>query len=210
AAPQALPEIARWQDFADNTAYAVHTKSSDVIGIESRASANLFTFTTPAGDQVLGLLPLVQQKDLSYLQTTSSDPSILSGCTGGLLAVSRETSAASTAGAAGTPTTTGVEYSLLMHMDQYGLVAYAEILYAPVSDEAAAGSVCKGNPVPGVTHLVMSSGCDAKSCTSPLDAAASAPPQYESALLAAMTSRSEAAWSAVYNQTSHLITKQFS
>lgn len=203
--PNALPEIARWQDFADNTAYAVHTKASSTPSF-SRVSANLFAFTIPTGDQVLGALPLVQQSDLSYVQTTSSSPALLNGCARGLLAVSHQ-SAGATAGAS---SSTPVAYALRMHADQYGLVAYAEILYAPVSDELAAGAVCKGaTQTPGTTHLLMSAGCDAASCTSPLDTAAAAPPQYESALLGAMNSRSQAAWEAVYNQTSHLITKQF-
>lgn len=204
--PAALPETARWQDFTDNTAYSVHTKSSATPSF-SRVTGNLFTFTAPTGDQVLGVLPLVRQNDLSYVQTTSDTPAILSGCARGVLTVSQPSVAASREGA---PARAPVEYALRMHFDQYGLVAYAEILYAPVTNELAASAVCKGAAeTPGTTHLLMSAGCDATSCTSPLDTAAAAPPQYEGALLGAMNSRSQGAWEAVYNQTSHLIAKQF-
>lgn len=207
APPKALPETARWQDFTDNTAYSVSTKTESPPAGAEFAPANRFNFTTPTGDQVFGALPLVRQDDQSYVQTTSNNPAVLSGCTRGLLAVSRQSAAASRQS---TSAQTPVEYALRMHADQYGLVAYAEILYAPVTNELAASAVCKGAvEVPGTTHLLMRAGCDAASCTSPLDTAVAAPPQYENALLGAMNSRSQGAWEAVYNQTSHLITKQF-
>jgi hypothetical protein len=204
--PNALPPIARWQDIQNGTAYAVHVTSAATI---SARGGNLFTFTAPSGDEVEGLVPLSQLPDQSYAQATSQSPAVLGGCQVGVLRASRAVTAP--AGAAAASATQPVEFSLAARFDQYLLVAYAQVLYAPVSDKVAVSAVCNGTvSAAGVTSLTMSAGCTASACGSPLDSAMTAPPGYEQAVVHAMKARGIAGWSAVWNLTARTVTAQYS
>ncbi|HEX6799003.1 MAG TPA: hypothetical protein VF116_14930 [Ktedonobacterales bacterium] len=208
APPDALPPIARWQDITDGTAYALHV-TGGTASITAARGGNLFTFTTPTGDQIAGLVPLVRLADQSYAQTTSKDPASLSSCVGGSLIASNQTSAPS--GLAGARATQPVAIALQAHFDQYLLVAYVHILYAPTSDQKAVTAVCQGQAgASGVTSLEMIAGCTAAGCGAPLDDAMGAPPAYEQAIVQAMKQRGVEGWSKVWALTSRSVTAQYS
>lgn len=204
--PATLPPIARWQDIKDGTAYTLHV-TSNTGGIARLGK--LFTFTAPNGDEVEGVRPLITLSDQSLAQATSPDPTVLGGCQTGILLPSAQTSTPNgPAGANGAPPQ--AEFSLQAHFDQYLLVAYAQILYAPVADKNAVAAVCAGNATAaGVTALTMSAGCTATSCTAPVDDAVAAPPAYEQAMVHAMQERGLDAWSAVWALTSRTVTAQY-
>lgn len=205
--PDALPPLARWQDIADGTTYALHVTGGSA-GFVARGG-NLFTFTTPTGDQIAGLVPLVKLADQSYTQTTSKDPATLSGCVGGSLLAGRQTSAPN--GPTGASATQSVAIGLQAHFDQYLLVAYVHILYAPTSDQKAVTAVCQGQAgASGVTSLEMAAGCAAAGCGAPLDDAMTAPPSYEQAMVQAMKQRGVEGWSRVWALTSRVVTAQYS
>lgn len=205
--PAAPPPIARWQDIKDGTAYALHLSVPNTVSGVSVKGGNLFTFTTPTGDEIAGLVPLVKLPDQSYAQaTTNSDGALI--CQGGTLIASSQTNAPNAA--ASTSFTQPVAFELQARFDQYLLVAYVQILYAPTSDQNAVGAVCKAQAgVSGVTSLEMIAGCTATSCTSPLDNAMAAPPAYEQAMIHAMQQRGLDAWSAVWALTSRTVTAQY-
>ena len=208
--PSNVPPIARWQDSKDGTAYALHVTGNPLTATAAQArGGNLFTFTTPNGDEVGALVPLVKLTDGSYAQTTSKDPAVPGGCQGGTLIASNQTSTPT--GATGTSYTQPVVFSLQAHFDPYLLVAYAHILYAPSSDQNAIGAVCQGQATTsGVTSLEMNAGCTATTCGSPLDDAMTAPPAYDQAIVKAMKERGIDGWSAVWSLTSRTVTAQYS
>lgn len=207
--PTTIPPIARWQDVTNGTAYALHVTNNPLTNAASVRGGNLFTFTTPSGDEVGGLVPITKLADGSLAQTTSNDPTVLGGCQSGTLIASSQTS--TPAGATGPTYTQSVVFALQAHFDPYLLVAYAHILYAPATDQNAIGAVCKGQPaVSGVTGLEMNAGCTATSCGSPLDDAMNAPPTYEQAMIHAMQERGVDGWSTVWGLTSRVVTAQYS
>lgn len=205
--PDGLPPIARWQDITDGTAYALHV-TAGAGGITRARAGNLFTFTTPSGDQVAGLVPLVKLADQSYAQTTAKDPATLGGCVSGSVIASGQTPAPN--GRAGASATQPATIALQAHFDQYLLVAYVHVLYAPTADAKAALAVCNGQVgASGVTSLEMVAGCTAASCGSPLDNAMAAPPAYEQAMVQAMKQRGPAAWGKVWALTARSVTAQY-
>ena len=206
--PDTLPPLAHWQDIADGTAYALHV-TGGAAGFAVARGGNLFTFTTPTGDQIAALVPLVKLPDQSYVQTTSKDPATLGGCVGGSLLAGSQTSAPNSP--AGANATQQVAVALQARFDQYLLVAYVHILYAPTSDQKATAAVCQGQAgAVGVTSLEMAAGCGAAGCGSPLDDAMTAPPSYEQAMVQAMKARGLEGWSRVWALTSRAVTAQYS
>ncbi|HKS71352.1 MAG TPA: hypothetical protein VJQ45_13090 [Ktedonobacterales bacterium] len=207
--PDSLPSLARWQDITDGTAYALHITGGGAEGFAVARGGNLFTFTTPTGDQIAGLVPLVKLADQSYAQSTAKDPTTLGGCVGGSLLAGNQASTPN--GPAGASATHQVAVALQARFDQYLLVAYVHILYAPAADPKATTAVCQGQAgAVGVTSLEMVAGCAAAGCGSPLDNAMTAPPAYEQAMVQAMKQHSVAGWSTVWALTSRAVTAQYS
>jgi hypothetical protein len=196
--PVSLPAVARWSDLKDGTAYTVR--------LQERASASLatsgflFTFTTPSGDQLVAGLPIAKLADGSLSQSGPVNPS-----TGALACLRGDLRLSKNGG--------GVEpivYTLMSHFDQYALVAYAHLLFAPVSDKLGAAGVCGGQTGLGSEQaLDMFSGCTASDCTSPVDTAGQTVTSFEASVVSSAKQHNAQSWQPVWAGTSRVITAQY-
>ena len=199
APPQALPDVARWDDWKAGTAYSIVLHGGAAAIKAATALGTPFTFTTPDGSQLLGSEVLFQLLDGSFVQQASLKVGSTTGCQGGTL---------SSGGSGGTP----IIYNLQAHFDQYALVAYAHLSYAPVADQLAAAEVCRGvTGVAGETDLAMAAGCEAAatSCSNPVDSAGLTVATYEGYVLTAEKNRTAGAWGQVYSLMSRALTAQY-
>ncbi|WIG59481.1 MAG: hypothetical protein OJF49_002228 [Ktedonobacterales bacterium] len=197
APPTALPVVARWTDATNGTAYSVQL--TDVANLKPGGITRAqFTFTTPKGDQLAGVLLVAQLTDNSYVQSVGEAFSAARiTCAKGVLA---------TSGSGGQT----IVYTFAAHFDQYALVAYAHLAYASAQDDKGISAVCGGQTgQPGETELDMLSGCDATTCTSPLDTAGPTVASYDAAMITAARGGGPAAWGPVYNASSQTLRGQY-
>lgn len=196
--PTGFPAVARWMDVKDGTAYTVR-----ILG---RASARLatsgflFTFTTPTGDQLIAALPIAKLPDGTYTQSGPVNPNTGAlTCLDGALRLSKN-------GGGAEP----IVYTLNSHFDQYALVAYAHLLYAPANDKIGATAVCAGQTGQGAEQaLDMFSGCTASDCTSPVDTAGPAVTSFEASVVSSAKQRNAQSWQQVWAGSSRVITAQY-
>jgi hypothetical protein len=199
APPQTLPDVARWDDWRGGTAYSIVLHGGASAIKAATALGTPFTFTTPDGGQLLGREVLFQLPDGSFVQQVSFNVGTTVGCLGGILG---------SGGSGGTP----IVYNLQAHFDQYALVAYAHLSYAPEADKLAVAEVCRGvTGAAGETDLEMVAGCEAaaNSCSNPVDSAGPTVTTYEGYVVTAEKNRTTGAWGQVYGLMSRALTAQY-
>jgi hypothetical protein len=178
--PNGLPEVARWQDEAQNTAFSIRPRGSG-----GEFPSNQYSFTLPSGDQIVGLVFLTTQPNGNH---TSS------GCQ-----VARLVS--------GKPQQVVVTVDIVF--DANALVAFARVRYI-VADTIDGSNgfayLCKV----ANTIVTMQSGCDPSgACVDPVATAATAPNLHENKLIAANKAQSRASWKDVYESSSSVIRGQY-
>jgi hypothetical protein len=197
--PAGLPPLARWVD--------VHNGSSYTIAFPTSVSARLvasagerFTFTTPAGDQLVAALPIAKQADGSYTQSTPVNAATGAlACVQGVLHLSRASGGAE-----------AIVYTLTGHFDQYALVAYAHLVYASARDKLGATGVCSGQTGQGSEQAIdMLSGCTASVCASPVETAGPTVTAFEASVVGAAKRGGPQSWQQVYTGSSRAITAQY-
>ncbi|HEY7974223.1 MAG TPA: hypothetical protein VID72_02675 [Ktedonobacterales bacterium] len=194
--PAALPPVARWIDVRHGTSYTVVLQAN--VSIQA-VGGYRFTFTTPAGDQLAGALPITKLADGSYAQSTPVNSAGAPTCFQGVLSLSKNSGGV-----------VGVVYTLVTHFDQYAMVAYAHLVYAPARDQAGVAAVCAHQTGQGSEQaLDMLSGCSATACTQPVDSAGPAVTTFESSVVGAARQGSPPSWKQAYTGTSRVITAQY-
>ena len=197
--PASFPPVARWLDVKDGTAYTVRLTAGVTFGLAARGGF-LFTFTTPAGDQLAAGLPIAKQPDGSFSQSTPLDAAGAPTCAQGALGMSAKGGGVES-----------VVYTLTARFDQYALVAYAHLVYAPSSDKAGASAVCSNQTGQGSEQaLDMFSGCTATDCVSPVDTAGPAVTAFESSVVSAAKQHTAQSWAQVYPGVSRVMSAQYS
>jgi hypothetical protein len=204
ASPPQEPEVGRWVDPSDATAYVLRLRTA------GPHPAGEFTFLLPNGDQLHGIAPLVAQPDGTSAQQASSS---LGACAGGSLATPALN--ASQASPAGIPPEKGrggpktyavpVVYALQSRVGPSGLVAYAGLSYALASDSGGVATVCGGEP----PTYQMASGCTSSTCTDVLATAGPTAGKHDDAVVQAAHANTVAGWEAVYQLTSRTLTGQY-
>jgi hypothetical protein len=194
--PSGLPPLARWVDVNHGTAYTVALQASQTFA--KQVGARL-TFTTPSGDQLVAALPITKLADGTYSQSTPINATQTPTCVQGVLLLSNNSGGEQS-----------IVYTLLTHFDQYALVAYAHLVYAPASDKLGAAGVCGGQTGLGKEQaLDMLAGCDASSCSSPVDTAGPMVTGFESSVAQAAKQGTPQSWLPIYSGTSRVITGQY-
>jgi hypothetical protein len=193
--PEGFPDVARWQDEAQKTAFSIRLRaptaasakgSSSQTGF-SAAIGNTYSFTLPSGDQIVGEVFLSKQPNGDFNAV---------GCQLARLVASRPQQVVAT---------------LNSHFDAHALVAFAQIGFVSavgVADPLQLATLCK--KATGNTFS-MQSGCDPSGvCVDPVATASVALPRYENQLIAANKAPSQASWQQVYDSSSSVIRGQYS
>jgi hypothetical protein len=195
--------VARWLDVKDGTSYTVELYVGPAAAAAARLATNFhrFTFTTPAGDQLLAELPIAQLADGSYTQSTPINPSTgTPSCLQGVLRLSKNGGGEE-----------AIVYTLVAHFDQYALVAYAQLVYALASDKVGGPAVCAGQTgQAGEQTLDMLSGCTASACTSPVDTAGPTVTAFETSVVTDAKRGTPQSWQQAWEGSSQVITAQYS
>jgi hypothetical protein len=195
--PNGLPNVARWQDEAQKTAFSIRLGAPAATSAKGSASTtgfsaaigNTYSFTLPSGDQIVGE---------AFLSKQASGDIITGGCRVARLVASRPQQ---------------VVAQLNAHFDASALVAFAQISFvgaSTVTDPIQLAALCK--KATGNT-FTMQSGCDPSGvCIDPVATASVALPKYENQLVAANNapSPSQATWQQVYDSSSSVIRGQYS
>lgn len=198
--PSGLPPVARWIDVNHGTSYTLDLRANASRGAAVAADGYRFTFTTPSGDQLAASLPIAKLADGSYTQSTpvNSATGALT-CLQGILRLSKNSGGAQ-----------GVVYTLMTHFDQYAMVAYAHLVYAPTRDKPGSVGVCSGQTGQGSEQaLDMLSGCTVSGCTSPVDTAGPTVAAFESSVVGSAKQGSSQSWKHIYAGTSRVMTAQY-
>lgn len=197
--PTGLPPLARWVDVRNGSAYTVALPTSAPTSLVA-ASGERFTFTTPAGDQLVAALPIAKQADGSYTQSTPVNTTTGAlTCVQGVLHLSQNTGGSQ-----------AIVYTLVAHFDQYALVAYAHLVYASARDKLGATGVCNGQTGQGGEQAIdMLSGCTASACTSPVETAGPTVTAFESSVVGAAKRGGPQSWQQVYAGSSRVISAQY-
>lgn len=197
--PSSLPPLARWIDVNHGTSYT--------LALQARGSTDLtatggyrFTFSTPTGDQLVAALPIARLPDGTYTQSNPINTTTGTlTCREGVLLMSK-------GGGGAQP----ILYTLVAHFDQYAMVAYAHLVYAPARDKLGSAGVCSGQTgLGGEQALDMLSGCAASACTSPVDTAGPTVTAFESSVVGAAKQGSPPSWNHIYAGTSRVMTAQY-
>lgn len=199
--PANLPPVARWIDVTDGTSYTVALQATAIpVETQLASAGNRLTYTTPAGDQLVVALRIVKQADGTYSQSTPVDPaSGIPTCVSGVLHQSK-----------GNGGSIPIVYTLVTRFDQYAMVAYAHLVYAPARDKLGATAVCAGQTGQGnEQEFDMLSGCTASGCTSPVDTAGPMVSGFESSVVGAAKQHNAKSWQAVYKGASRVMTAQY-
>jgi hypothetical protein len=195
--PNGLPNVARWQDEAQKTAFSIRLGAPAATSAKGSASTtgfsaaigNTYSFTLPSGDQIVGE---------AFLSKQASGDIITGGCRVARLVASNPQQ---------------VVAQLNAHFDASALVAFAQISFvgaSTVTDPIQLAALCK--KATGNT-FTMQSGCDPSGvCIDPVATASVALPKYENQLVAANNapSPSQATWQQVYDSSSSVIRGQYS
>jgi hypothetical protein len=193
--PEGFPDVARWQDEAQKTAFSIRLRAHAAASAKGAASqtsfsaaiGNTYSFTLPSGDQIVGEVFLTKQPNGDFNA---------GGCQLARLAASRPQQ---------------VVAALNTHFDAHALVAFAQISFVAVSsvaDPLQLAALCK--KATGNT-FTMQSGCDPSGvCVDPVAMASVALPRYENQLIAANKAPSQATWQQVYDSSSSVIRGQYS
>lgn len=198
--PSSFPQVARWVDVNHGTSYTVNLQASAASKLTAASNGFRFTFTTPAGDQLQGALPITKLADGTYAQSTPVDSTTGALiCAKGVLRLSK--------GGGGAQ---GIVYTLVTRFDQYAMVAYAHLVYALARDQAGAAGVCSNQTGQGAEQaLDMLSGCVATGCTSPVDTAGPTVTAFESSVVGAAKQGGAPSWKHVYASASRVMTAQY-
>jgi hypothetical protein len=192
--PNGLPDVARWQDEAQKTAFSIRLRAPAGASAKGAASTtsfsaaigNTYSFTLPSGDQIVGE---------AFLSKQDSGDFATGGCQVARLAASRPQQ---------------VVAQLIARFDASALVAFAQISFvgaSTVTDPAQLAALCKK----ATNTYTMQSGCDPSgACVDPVAEASVAPPRYESQLIAANKAPSPSTWRQVYDSSSSVIRGQYS
>jgi hypothetical protein len=192
--PDGVPDVARWQDETQKTAFSIHLRAfaaASTIGAAgktglSAASGNAYSFTLPSGDQIVGEV---------FLSTQPNGDITGGGCQVAQLVNSKSQQVVAT---------------LNTHFDAHALVAFARIAFvsaSAVADPAQLAALCKK----ATTTFTMQSGCDPSGvCSDPLATASAALPHYENQLIAANKTPSADTWRQVYDSSSSATRGQYS
>jgi hypothetical protein len=193
--PEGYPDVARWQDEAQKTAFSIRLRAPSAASAKgsssqtgfSAAIGNTYSFTLPSGDQIVGEVFLSKQPNGDFNAI---------GCQLARLVASRPQQVVAT---------------LNSHFDAHALVAFAQIGFvaaSAVADPAQFAALCK--KAAGNTFS-MQSGCDPSgACIDPVATASVALPRYETQLSAANRTPSQASWQQVYDSSSSVIRGQYS
>lgn len=195
--PEGFPDVARWQDEAQKTAFSIRLRAPAAASAKGSASqtgfsaaiGNTYSFTLPSGDQIVGEVFLTKQPNGDFNAI---------GCQLARLAASKPQQVVAT---------------LNSHFDAHALVAFAQIGFVAasgVTDPLKLATLCKETT--GNT-FTMQSGCDPSgACVDPVATASVALPKYENQLVAANNapSPSQATWLPVYASSSSVIRGQYS
>ena len=196
--PEGFPDVARWQDEAQKTAFSIRLRAPAAASAKDAASTtgqtgfsaaigNTYSFTLPSGDQIVGEVFLSKQPNGDFN---------VAGCQVARLVASRPQQVVAT---------------LSSHFDAHALVAFAQIGFvaAPSVDGAAQlAALCKKATD---NTFTMQSGCDPSgACVDPVATASVALPRYENQLIAANKAPSPATWQQVYDSSSSVMRGQYS
>ena len=193
--PEGFPDVARWQDEAQKTAFSIRLRAPAAASAKGSASqtgfsaaiGNTYSFTLPSGDQIVGEVFLSKQPNGDFNA---------SGCQLARLAASRPQQVVAT---------------LNSHFDAHALVAFAQIGFvaaSSVADPLQLAALCK--KATGNT-FTMQSGCDPTgACVDPVATASVALPRYENQLIAANQAPSQTTWQQVYDSSSSVIRGEYS
>jgi hypothetical protein len=192
--PNGLPNVARWQDEAQKTAFSILLRAPAAASVQGSASTtsfsaaigNTYSFTLPSGDQILGE---------AFLSKQGSGDFVTGGCQLARLVASRPQQ---------------VVAQLNAHFDASALVAFAQISFvgaSAVTDPVQLAALCKK----ATNTFTMQSGCDPSgACVDPVATASVSLPRYENQLVTANTSPSPSTWQPVYDSSSSVIRGQYS
>lgn len=193
--PEGFPDVARWQDEAQKTAFSIRLRAPAAASAKGSASqtsfsaaiGNTYSFTLPSGDQIVGEVFPTRQPNGDFN---------VAGCQVARLVASRPQQVVAT---------------LSSHFDAHALVAFAQIGFvvaSSVADPAQLAALCK--KATGNT-FTMQSGCDPSGvCVDPVATASVALPRYENQLIAANKAPSPSSWQQVYDSSSGVIRGQYS
>jgi hypothetical protein len=192
--PNSLPNVARWQDEAQETAFSIRLRAPAGASANGSASStgfsaavgNTYSFTLPSGDQIVGEAFLAKQDNGDFAT---------SGCQVARLVASKPQQ---------------VVAQLNARFDASALVAFAQIGFvgaSTVTDPAQLAVLCKR----ATNFVTMQSGCDPSgACVDPVATASVTLPRYENQLVAANKAPSSSAWQQVYDSSSSVIRGQYS
>jgi|GEM_PF-4004132 len=192
--PDSFPDVARWQDEAQKTAFSIRLRAPAGASVRASASTttssvlvgNTYSFTLPSGDQIVGEAFLSRQPNGNFNG---------GGCQVARLASSKPQQ---------------VVAALDALFDAHALVAIARIRFIVaefIDGPNVLASLCKQ----ANNTFTMQSGCDPSgACVDPVATASVAPPHYENQLIAANMAPSPAAWQQVYDSSSSVIRGEYS
>jgi hypothetical protein len=192
--PDTLPEVARWQDETQQTAFSIRLRAPAAASVNTSTSkagfaenlGNQYSFTLPSGDQIVGAVFLTKQPNGDFTGSRCHVARLLSG------------------------KPQQVAATLDTYFDADALVAFARIRYIVANTIDGANGLaflCKQ----ANTTLTMQSGCDPSgACLDPVATASQTPPQYENLLIAANKSPSPEAWRKIFESSSSVIRGQYS
>jgi hypothetical protein len=195
---EGFPDVARWQDESQKTAFSIRLRAPAAASVKgsanqtgqtgfSAAIGNTYSFTLPSGDQVVGEVFPTRQPNGDF---------DVAGCQVARLVTRRPQQVVAT---------------LSSHFDAHALVAFAQlgfVVAASVDGSSQLAALCK--KATGNT-FTMQSGCDPSGvCVDPVATASVALPHYENQLIAANKAPSPASWQQVYDSSSGVIRGQYS
>jgi hypothetical protein len=179
--PNGVPDVARWQDEAQRTAFSIR------LTVSKEPPGNTYSFTLPSGDQIVGGVFLKTHENGDFEGLSCQSARLLGDKPRQVVA------------------------ELTTRFDAHALVAFAQIRYIvadTIDGPNGLAFLCKQA---NNTYTMQSGCGPSGACVDPVAAASVAAPRYENQLVAAnkAPSPSAATWRPVYDSSSSVIRGQY-